>query len=48
MAIFAEREAQFSVLITAVRDNIARVRGDIAQLRTQRTSGDQRGDAPHS
>jgi predicted fused transcriptional regulator/phosphomethylpyrimidine kinase len=36
LAIFVEREAQFATLVGDVRNNIAKVRADIAALREQR------------
>jgi hypothetical protein len=35
LAIFAEREAQFSTLINTIRDNLVRVRSDVVTLRTE-------------
>jgi predicted nucleic acid-binding Zn-ribbon protein len=35
LAIFAEREAQFSTLINQVRDNLVKVRADVATLRAE-------------
>jgi hypothetical protein len=35
LAIFAEREAQFSTLINTIRDNLGRVRSDVVTLRTE-------------
>jgi hypothetical protein len=35
LAIFAEKEAQFSTLINQVRDSLARVRADVAGLRAE-------------
>jgi hypothetical protein len=36
LAIFAEKEAQFSALIARVGQNVSKVRRDVAALRTQR------------
>lgn len=38
LAIFAEREAQFSALILRVRENVSKVRRDVAALRAQHTN----------
>jgi hypothetical protein len=35
LAIFAEREAQFSTIVNMVRDNLAKVRCDVATLRIE-------------
>jgi predicted aminopeptidase len=35
LAIFAEREAQFSTLVLNVRDSLEKVRADIVKLRAQ-------------
>jgi hypothetical protein len=48
LAIFAEREQQFSALILQVRDNVARVRGEVAALRSQSTVNSTRTSRPWS
>jgi hypothetical protein len=48
LAIFAEREAQFSDLVRTVRDNVAKVRADVAVLRVQRAKLDERSSRPWS
>jgi len=38
LAIFAEREAQFSNVLLTLRDNVAKVRADVAAMRARRGS----------
>jgi hypothetical protein len=42
LAIFVERQAQFSTLVDSVQENLTRIRADVAHMRAEREKSDAR------